>query len=306
MYNSSDPRASLAPQPSGTAQSAAATRFAAAEYARFYADPPQVSDSFSRQWYARGQNFVLVYIEAESGATFSRADQPDEYVVLLPDASTAVAVECQGQQHALPGYTIAFVPPGSSRIVVEKPGRVVLMFTTRSADLCALCGNAASYAEAHPHIPPFEAWPEPVGGMKFRPYSLDVPEVPGRFGRIWRCTTFMVNFLPAQFGPRDVTKLSPHHHDSFEQASLALEGSFMHHIRWPWTPNLHAWRADDHEHCGSPSLAVIPPPAIHTSRGLDEGANQLVDVFSPPRMDFSLKPGWVLNEADYPMPTPPA
>lgn len=300
MYNSSDPRSDLVPQPESS--HATDKTFAAAEYARFNTDPPQRTDPLSRQWYARGQNFVLVYMEAQAGATFSRIEQSDEYVVLLPDLKSAATIEYEDQQHELPGYSIAFVPPGSSRIVVDKPGRVVLMFTTRSTDLCDLCSNAAAYAEPHPNIPPFEPWPMPVGGMKLRQYSLDVPEEPGRFGRIWRCTTFMVNFLPTQFGPRDITKLSPHHHDDFEQGSLALEGSFMHHVRWPWTPNLNVWRPDDHEKCGSPSLAVIPPPAIHTSRGLDAGANELIDVFSPPRMDFSLKPGWVLNEADYPMP----
>jgi hypothetical protein len=299
MYNSTDPRASLA-----TAKSAPqATEFAAAEYLKFYEAAPQEDDANGKTWLGRGQNFIIAHSEAKPGASFSRTGQIDEYAVLLPDAKSSATITWQGKTETVAGYSLVFVPPGDSTVSLPDGGRLVRMFSTRSEDLAEACVNAHSYVTPHPNIPPFQPWPEPRGGYRVRAYSLDVPPEPGRFGRIWRCTTFMVNVLPADKGPRDIHKLSPHYHDDFEQCSLALEGSYTHHIRWPWTPSLNAWRADDHEFCASPSVTVIPPPAIHTSRGMDVGVNQLVDIFSPPRFDFSEKQGWVLNADDYPMPT---
>jgi hypothetical protein len=126
--------------------------------------------------------------------------------------------------------------------------------------------------------------------------------VPGRFGRIWRCTTLMINVPDVNIGPRDLKKVSPHHHDDFEQGSLVLSGDWQHHLRWPWGVNMHEWRDDVHIAVGAPSLTVIPPPAIHTSTWSSPGENHLIDIFSPPRVDFSKNAGWVLNEAEYPLP----
>ena len=304
MYDVSDPRSSLAS--AAKASAPAATTFTGADYAKFYESKPQDTGPQGHTWYARGQNFIVAYSEAQPGATFERQNQPDEYVVLVPNAGTSVAIRAEQSVESVPGESLAIVPPGRSTVSVPSGGRIVRFFTTRSHDLATKCSNAQSYATPHPNIPPFEPWPAPSAGYRIRVYSLNVPPKPGRFGRIFRCTTFMINYLDPFIGPRDPTKMSPHHHDDFEQCSLCLEGAFTHHLRWPWTTDMTAWRADDHEHCGSPSLAVIPPPSIHTSQATDPGINQLVDIFCPPRIDFSEKPGWVLNADDYPMRQPKA
>lgn len=297
MYETDDPRSRLS-----TASGAAATApsaFGASSYARFYASDPQETAPGIKTWLTRGQNFIVAYSQAEAGAVLERTGQVDEYVLLLPARETSATVEFGGEVHEIAGFTITFIPAGDSRITVTGGGEVVRLLTVQAEDLLAKVSNPQAYAGPHPQIPPFQSWPDPVGGYKLRTYSLDVADEPGRFGKIWRCSTFMVNVFPPQ-GPRDITKLSPHHHDDFEQCSLALEGDYMHHLRWPWTANQNDWRDDEHERCGAPSVCVIPPRVIHTSAPSAAGSNVLVDIFSPPRFDFSDMPGWVLNADEYP------
>lgn len=300
MYDRSDPRSALASDKPAAPMPGS---FAPPQYGRFYDSAADETSAAGKSWYIRGKNFVLCYSEATKNAVFARDAQVDEYAVILPDAGSKARIEAGGESRDIDGNTLIFVPPGPSRITMLTAGRLVRLVTARAADLVARCPNADAYGETHASIPPFEAWPEPVGGYRIRAYSIDVPKQPGRFGRIFRCTTFMINFLDPQVGPRDVTKLSPHHHDDFEQCSLALEGAFMHHLRWPWGVDMTAWRDDEHQHFATPSALVIPPPCIHTTRGLEAGVNQLVDIFSPPRVDFSLQKGWVLNSDEYPMPS---
>jgi len=299
MYKDKDPRADLF---AAASRPPATGLIAEEQLALFHATDPQEQGRGWKSWYHRGNNFVLAYSEAEPGAVFPRTAQPDEYVVYLPDAAKGAVIEAGGERVEVPGFSIAFVPPGDSRVTLPAGGVLVRLFTVRSADLAQAASNARGYDVPRSHIPPFEAWPEPTGGFRIRHYSLDVPAEPGRFGRIFRCTTFMVNVFEPQKGPRDTSKMSPHHHDDFEQCSLTLKGSFVHHLRWPWTVDMADWREDRHIEVGSPSSLVIPPPVIHTTRATDAGENHLVDIFCPPRMDFSLKPGWVLNAEDYPLP----
>ncbi|CDN58251.1 Hypothetical protein RG1141_PA14190 (plasmid) [Neorhizobium galegae bv. officinalis bv. officinalis str. HAMBI 1141] len=301
MYVQSDPRSSL--QGSAAQKDAVArTSYFGSQTGLFYREDPQVSDANGDTWISRGQNFVVVYSNGKEGGTFSRETQPDEYALIIPDRETSVEITTAEGSTIVPGYSVAFVPPGASSIRLLTSGTIVRLFTPKSEDLAKAASNADAFNGPHPNVPPFEAWPEPPGGLKLKWYTLDVPEDPSRFGRIYRCTTFMINYLTPRIGPRERDKVSPHHHDDFEQCSLALSGSFTHHLRWPWATNMNIWREDEHLYCESPSICVIPPPAIHTTTAESAGVNQLVDIFAPPRADFSAKPGWVLNEDDYPLP----
>ncbi len=295
MYDKSDPRAALA--------SAATTKprtglVAEEQLATFYDSPPQIDDETGRTWLVRGYNFVVAYSDLKPGAVLTRRAQPDEYVMLLLDAHAEITAASETRQ--VPANSIAFVPPGDSHQILPDGGKIVRLFTARSGDLLELCPNAHAYDEPRIHIPEFHAWPEPAGGFRIRHYSLDVPKQDGRFGRIFRCTTFMVNMLDAYCGPRDTRRMSPHHHDDFEQCSLLLEGQYTHHLRWPWTTDIADWKDDRAISVDAPSAIIIPPPVTHTSRATGAGKNQMVDIFCPPRQDFSKKPGWVLNEEDYP------
>jgi len=300
MYEVDDPRSRLGA--TATATPVKAEGFAAAEYVRFSELPATQHLPLADTWLARGQNFVLAWSRVKAGACLARDNQIDEYMVVLPEAGAGAEFEAGDEHVVVPGYSLAIVPPGRSHIRMLQQGMLLRVFSTRNADLAGAAENAAAYREAHPHIPDFKAWPAPPDGFRIRHYSLDIAPQPGRFGRIFRCTTLMINMLPLETGPRDVTKLSPHFHDDFEQGSLAIEGAFRHHIRWPWIANSSFWRDDDHELCPAPSLAVIPPPAIHTSAATEPHRNQLIDIFSPPRIDFSKMNGWVLNADEYPLP----
>ena len=266
-------------------------------------EPDAVSALGSRSWYARSQNCCVAYSEVQPGDTLTRDQQPDEYMVLFPSPDAAATVTAGGDRAEVRGASVVVVPPGSSEIAVDAGGEVVRLFSNRTADLLAQCRNADAYAEPDPNVAPFTPWPDPPAGFGIRVYRLaDIPQDPARFGRLLRCSTIMVNYFYVDDLPRDPKQLSPHHHDDFEQISLQLGGDYVHHIRTPWTVDLGDWRDDEHQFCASPAITVIPPPTVHTSQSVGHMPHQLVDIFCPPRIDFSLRPGWVLNDDEYPMP----
>ena len=248
-----------------------------------------------------GANFVVAVSDVEPGSTLERESNPDEYFVLLaPGAAAEVTAGTERVEST--GDALIIAPPGRSRVTVRSKGRIARIFSRHASDLTARAVNAATYADGAPEVAPIVSWPTPVGGFKLRHYRLADYLEPKTFGRLFRTQNLMINVFEPITRPRDTTKLSPHSHADFEQGSLSLYGDVMHHLRVPWTADMNTWRPDEHLQYQSPALLVVPANLIHTTRYTGGDPNYFIDIFSPPRRDFSEKPGWVRNADDYPMP----
>lgn len=261
---------------------------------------PQQHTDNAQTWITRGANFVVCVSQVRAGAALPRPQQDDEYMVLLVDLPARIEA---GDTHCdATAETLTIVPPGTSCVTALADGCIVRVFSSRAQDLATAAGNANVYANGAPEVAPLAPWPEPVGGYSLRNYVLAEYIQAGTNMRIFRSTNLMLNIMTPRLVARDVHKLSPHVHADFEQGSLALSGNWQHHLRHPWTADMTSWRDDEHIAIGSPSLTVIPPKVIHTSNNVNDGGAWLVDVFAPPRLDFSKVPGKVANADDYPMP----
>lgn len=249
-----------------------------------------------REWFIRGQNACISFAWTAAGETLRSESVPDEHAVLVLEG-TAYEIATEAGSELVEGPAFVVAPAGTTTVTSVRSGFVVRVFSARAAAVLERATNAERYATPDPRVAPLgESTPGPA---VLRVHRLaDVPPAEGRFGRLFRTESLLVNWFEPQQGPRDETTLTPHEHADFEQASLTLAGEFVHHLRTPWTERLADWRPDEHVQVTSPSITVIPPGILHTTRAVSRGRNELIDVFAPPREDFIAR-GWVLNQSDY-------
>jgi mannose-6-phosphate isomerase-like protein (cupin superfamily) len=262
--------------------------------------PRALSGDSAPSWVTRGANFVVVVTRVRDGDELLR-DNPDEYMLLLPEGGPAAVLHDGTQTLNALSDSLSILPPGRTRVALRGAGLVARIFSSDATDLLALADNAAAYVTPNSEAAPLVAWPDPPAGFKLRSYHLPQYVSAGSTLRVFRSCKLMVNPLTPRHVPRDVHTLSPHAHADFEQGSLALEGTYIHHLRYPWGPDMDLWREDEQPQMDSPSLLVVPPKVVHTSRNIGPEVGRLVDIFAPPRFDFSRR-GIVCNADEYPMP----
>lgn len=272
-----------------------------ASVVRHYQLPPSYSDpGGGSHWIARGANFAVTLTRAAAGTELPR-DNPDEYMVLLAEGVDA-SFDAGGESVTVAGDSLVIVPPGRSRVVARAAGDIYRIFTSRCADLLEMSVNRLAYLAGAPDVAPLVDWPMPAGGYRLRAYPLARHLSEQAHMRVFRSRSLMVNVFVPQTAPRDPKKMTPHAHADFEQGALTLNGRHIHHLRYPWSADLSRWRDDEHVLVDAPSLTVIPSGVIHTTQGVGPERMRLVEVFAPPRLDFSMIEGRVCNAHHYPMP----
>ena len=238
--------------------------------------------------------------DVQGYAELDRSDNPDEYMLIVPPGLRA-EVQAGGECMEAATDTLFIVPPGTSRVRIYGRGLVAHVFSHHAHDINQLASNAAEYDSHCADVAAAVNWPAPPDGWRLRAYALADYSGAANIARIFRSTNLMVNVMDVYDAARDATALMPHSHADYEQITLCMAGPFIHHLRSPWGPDSTQWRCDEHLQIGSPSALVIPPRLVHTTQAMAAGC-WLIDVFGPPRLDFSLIPGMVRNHDDYPMP----
>lgn len=251
-----------------------------------------------RRWLVRSQNFVIEWIEAvHDGARIAIASDTEMMVLVL---SSPLTVECDSETRTASTRSVVIVEAGKATLEMQAGGRCAVLASHRSDLVERPVLNDALFefpdARITAALPGFRR-KGPWSGIEV--IAIDGFSAPSSNPRLkmLQSETLSINWVEYE-GPRDRRQLSPHSHANLEQGSLALEGTFVHHLREPWGKDANLWAADRHIEMGSPSLLVVPVDVIHTSEGIGGGTHLLVDVFSPPRRDFIAK-GWIHNADHY-------
>jgi len=247
---------------------------------------------------ARGQNFSVERLSGAGGHPFASRT---EIILLLPEAAAALSGDHSAQ---LPGHAIAILPAGAYSVEVAGKGAIYVLATDRSDGQEAASLNASEYHAPDARVAPVGApYVRTAFQNEIRIHRVEDVAIPPDNGRLrfLQSDTMSLNWVEYE-GARDRSGLSPHAHSDAEQASLAIAGSFIHHLRTPWGRDADAWQEDQHLLAGPSSILIVPPEIIHTTEGNGTGRHVLIDVFAPPRADFIAKK-WVFNADEYAVPS---
>lgn len=239
----------------------------------------------------RSTNFNLDWIVGSAHEVSST----DEMFVIVTGGSATLTGH--GRSDVMREEDIAICPPGTYQIEPDERASVIAITTSGPASDRAELVNPCYTANSRvaPIIRARRTVPLRAPLIR-NVQDIACPPGNGRI-RFIRSETMSINAVLYE-GPRDRGALSPHEHSDIEQATVALKGDYIHHLRLPWGSNADDWQEDVHLCAGPGTMLLIPPGLIHTTEGMGSARHFMLDVFAPARQDF-IDRGMVENAADY-------
>jgi len=260
---------------------------------------PAVTQRGSQVWTYPGDPVIVSYAHLVDGDSLDGSGQVDEYMILLPSDRVRVAIKGPTTPPIdVTGPAVVIMPPGESHCEAVGAAGVIRLSPARSRAVIHASDAVPGDSDVRQvRGPSFEN----LNSDRPRAYALvDPSEDSGPpSGRIFTSAHVMIHWIRPRVGRRDRTKMNPHSHRDYSQASLVLSGSYILHLRTPWNEDATRWRPDFHIRAESPSVTFMPKGIIHSTEWIGEGENRIVDVFSPPRRDIADTEGWVINADDY-------
>lgn len=228
--------------------------------------PVDVGDGVSR-WELRSEKLLLELIQVDEGAELAVGRESGETVLIVAEGSPAVELTTPSGSQTIDRTALVALTGVTGTVTSRGSGFVYLLMPHATID---------------------------AGGPAVEVFYPDDYEPHGR-KRVFAGQTWMINIGVPRDEPKPTDKMTPHTHATEEQCSLITVGRYVHHLRYPWTPDMSEWKEDEHLEVGSPSATLIPPGTVHTSQNVGEAPWRLIDIFAPPRSDFA-EAGYVLNE----------
>ena len=166
----------------------------------------------TRSWFVRSQNCCVAFSMAQP-RRLAHAQRPARRVHgAVPVGRLGGHRHRRGRPSGDPGQLgRRWCRPGRARSRSTAAGPVVRLFSTGPRTCWRGAATPTSTPSRDPNVTPFAPWPDPADGHRVRVYRLaDIPADPGRFGRILRCSTIMVNYFYVDDGAaRSASAVAP-------------------------------------------------------------------------------------------------
>lgn len=251
------------------------------------------ADDAAERTAGRGGHFLVEWVEAAPGGSRVRVETGEEAIVVLTGNGARIA-SGSGRIDVAP-RSFCITDAGGATIVLPADGKCVVVTSTPGNRGSIPARNNNEFRDRD--VIDIQTMYSRTGSDG--PVVHRIDDLPTHDGVRWLQSATLIVALTEARGQRDRSDLDPRV-NAVEKGSLAMDGTFVHHLRRPWGPDAEAWRPDEHVAMYAPTLAVTPAGWISTTEWIGDEDHQLLEIWAPIEAT-GREANIISNAADYVM-----